>query len=410
MNIKQKILYVLCRTVYRAPNYVDSMEMVQKNVNLDQIATIWNTTVNVIKITENENCYFRECRKQEKFSVYLMGLLKDYFYFMPQDALSEKQKQVLTQALLNKTTQKKLYKMGSVNDTSSRVSKFFKQKDLDVIGLSELKINFTISEITDFVQYLWGEILSYRLNGGIKQNHYQTFSSSRVIATKKLADLLGIGYLIPDVSYGILSIDGQENKVGTFMLEAKGISPVSLTKKQRKKVAPSFQRNCSDLNILDAICYEKDHRPGNYNVLIDKDGLITGLQAFDNDCPLTFFLTSSIKHVSYWGSTSLVDSTGKISLPFMSKKVAKRILELEYFEVKNILKNILSELQIYCLWRRIVKMKKAISKTYQERPDFLLENNEWSDETLKIELEQKNYNGYLNIFCNSDKTEINYAK
>lgn len=55
-------------------------------------------------------------------------------------------------------------------------------------------------------------------------------------------------------------------------------------------------------------------------------------------------------------------------------------------------------------------MKKAISKTYQERPDFLLENNEWSDETLKIELEQKNYNGYLNIFCNSDKTEINYAK
>ena len=53
MNIKQKILYVLCRTVYRAPNYVDSMEMVQKNVNLDQIATIWNTTVNVIKITEN---------------------------------------------------------------------------------------------------------------------------------------------------------------------------------------------------------------------------------------------------------------------------------------------------------------------------------------------------------------------
>ena len=96
MNIKQKILYVLCRTVYRAPNYVDSMEMVQKNVNLDQIATIWNTTVNVIKITENENCYFRECRKQEKFSVYLMGLLKDYFYFMPKDALSEKQKQVLT--------------------------------------------------------------------------------------------------------------------------------------------------------------------------------------------------------------------------------------------------------------------------------------------------------------------------
>lgn len=78
--------------------------------------------------------------------------------------------------------------------------------------------------------------------------------------------------------------------------------------------------------------------------------------------------------------------------------------------MKNILKNILSELQIYCLWRRIVKMKKAISKTYQERPDFLLENNEWSDETLKIELEQKNYNGYLNIFCNSDKTEINYAK
>lgn len=74
----------------------------------------------------------------------------------------------------------------------------------------------------------------------------------------------------------------------------------------------------------------------------------------------------------------------------MSKKVAKRILELEYFEVKNILKNILSELQIYCLWRRIVKMKKAISKTLSRKARvFLLENNEWSDETLKIDLNKK---------------------
>lgn len=44
----------------------------------------------------------------------------------------------------------------------------------------------------------------------------------------------------------------------------------------------------SILNFLDALCYEKDHRPDNYN--IEYVGENPVIHVFDNDSSLAFFL------------------------------------------------------------------------------------------------------------------------
>ena len=54
----------------------------------------------------------------------------------------------------------KLFRMGIVNDNSSKISYFFKSNDISVWGIQELE-NIELSELKDLFQYLWGEIYSY---------------------------------------------------------------------------------------------------------------------------------------------------------------------------------------------------------------------------------------------------------
>lgn len=78
----------------------------------------------------------------------------------------------------------KLFRMGIVNDNSSKISYFFKSNDISVWGIQELE-NIELSELKDLFQYLWGEIYSYRLNAGLKKGSYQSFNASKSLATKK---------------------------------------------------------------------------------------------------------------------------------------------------------------------------------------------------------------------------------
>ena len=323
--------------------------------------------------------------------------------------MTDEQKKVLFDAVLDKDIEKKLYEMGSVNDPTSGVYKFFYEKNLDAVGLESLREMLPTKIIKDFVQFIWGEIGSYRTNEGLKRDDFQTFSSNRITATKIMADLIGLSYLIPDVKMCIIQLDDGKQRIGSIMKEAQGVSPSSFTKEQRMKVSPEFQRACSDLNVLDALNHEKDHRPGNYNVIVDERGNVKGLQAFDNDCPQTFFLTSNISLVTYWESSPLLDKNGELSLPYMSLRLAERIKSLSHDEVTHAFKDNLSGVQVFFLWKRICNMKLAIDKTYRTHSDFLLNDNQWNSDTLNHELGMKNYNGYLNIFCNSMHSEIDYA-
>lgn len=408
MNIKQNLLYFLCKTIYRPLPIEENNVKHIISVEYKDLLIEKNTTFNVCKLNiQNKEYYFRECKKHVKFEEYLRNLINEYVDSLEDNNPLKLEFLKVRNTLMKPDVVRKLFRMGIVNDRSSKISYFFKSNDISIWGIQELE-NIELNELKDLFQYLWGEIYSYRLNAGLKKGLYQSFNASKSLATKKIADLLGIGYLIPEIELVKLVFPDGNEKIGTLMSAVNGIAPKKMLYAEKQKITPKFQRDCNSLNVLDAICHERDHRPGNYFVRLNSNGEVDSLEAFDNDAPMTFSLTGNINLVTYWGSSPLLLSDGALNLVHVDKKLAQKILKLKDEEIVNSLKLILSKIQVWFVCKRMHKMQKAIKHTMQKSADFFISDTEWNEKTIKEELSSDTINSYLKIFCMSSRKEKNY--
>lgn len=408
MNIKQNLLYFLCKTIYRPLPIEENNVKHIISVEYKDLLIEKNTTFNVCKLNiQNKEYYFRECKKHVKFEEYLRNLINEYVDSLEDNNPLKLEFLKVRNTLMKPDVMRKLFRMGIVNDRSSKISYFFKSNDISIWGIQELE-NIELNELKDLFQYLWGEIYSYRLNAGLKKGLYQSFNASKSLATKRIADLLGIGYLIPEIELVKLVFPDGNEKIGTLMSAVNGIAPKKMLYAEKQKITPKFQRDCNSLNVLDAICHERDHRPGNYFVRLNSNGEVDSLEAFDNDAPMTFSLTGNINLVTYWGSSPLLLSDGALNLVHVDKKLAQKILKLKDEEIVNSLKLILSKIQVWFVCKRIHKMQKAIKHTMQKSADFFISDTEWNEKTIKEELSNDTINSYLKIFCMSSRKEKNY--
>ena len=408
MNIKQNLLYFLCKTIYRPLPIEENNVKHIISVEYKDLLIEKNTTFNVCKLNiQNKEYYFRECKKHVKFEEYLRNLINEYVDSLEDNNPLKLEFLKVRNTLMKPDVMRKLFRMGIVNDRSSKISYFFKSNDISIWGIQELE-NIELNELKDLFQYLWGEIYSYRLNAGLKKGLYQSFNASKSLATKRIADLLGIGYLIPEIELVKLVFPDGNEKIGTLMSAVNGIAPKKMLYAEKQKITPKFQRDCNSLNVLDAICHERDQRPGNYFVRLNSNGEVDSLEAFDNDAPMTFSLTGNINLVTYWGSSPLLLSDGALNLVHVDKKLAQKILKLKDEEIVNSLKLILSKIQVWFVCKRIHKMQKAIKHTMQKSADFFISDTEWNEKTIKEELSSDTINSYLKIFCMSSRKEKNY--
>lgn len=60
--------------------------------------------------------------------------------------------------LMKPDVMRKLFRMGIVNDRSSKISYFFKSNDISIWGIQELE-NIELNELKDLFQYLWGRFI-----------------------------------------------------------------------------------------------------------------------------------------------------------------------------------------------------------------------------------------------------------
>ena len=81
MNFKQKALNVLCRTIYKPCSIKGINDLPCIKVDADNYYFIRNTSVNVIKINNGDNLYFRECRRHTIFSEFLKELVSEFLLF-----------------------------------------------------------------------------------------------------------------------------------------------------------------------------------------------------------------------------------------------------------------------------------------------------------------------------------------
>ena len=134
--------------------------------------------------------------------------------------------------------------------------------------------------------------------------------------------------------------------------------------------------------MLDYICYQKDHRPDNYFVKIINDS-IRGIQAFDNDCPTTFFpiVDASFKAYSY---SPLFNRNG-INRPYISRSFLTSLNKLKKDEIENSLRCYLPKYCIFKTVRRIVRLKKIIHKSISANSLVVVDDQDYNANTIMSE-------------------------
>ena len=380
--------------------YIDIQNAPSYLLDQDSIEKITNTTNNIFLININgEEMYFRPCRRHLKIKEYVFSIIKEFLY-------DQKNLELYNEIVKNlniKKNFKKFINMGLENDKSSPIFMYQKNNNSELLGIPQ-ELNKKYSrEIYNLLQYIWGEIFLYKLNNRCKKNEYQTYNSSRLIATYNLAKNLGVEYLIPEVKYCYLEFHNSSIKYfGTIMKKANGFSPEKIQQKDiRKMITPKLQKELMILNVFDVLCYQKDHRPGNYNIE-EKDEKLINVYAFDNDAPMTFSFIKKINFKSYIGCDSLISSNGSINRPHIDAKLCKKILSIKKNELVFNMDCCLNKVQIIALKSRFLKLKKAICKTIKINNNFVIDEKGWSEKSIQEELSGKYGNTYLCALLNND--------
>lgn len=309
-----------------------------------------------------------------------------------------------------------LMKVGNYSDPYSLARKFYLTKDTTIVGITppEKFTKYTeewkafVLNIDHFLKFVMNTISRHvrnRCGGGL-----EFASANRQMATETMARLLGLDYMIPHSEYAILKMNNDLLK-GTIMEVADGESTEGITKNHSDNVvSPALQRELMNLNVLDAITFERDHRPGNYNIILDGEGKVSGLSVFDNDAPMTF---APLPLSMFTGSATskMIGPDGLFNRPHLDRQLADRICSLKKKEVLTCLKPFLNILQIYSCWNRIKDLRKVIKKTSIISDDFLFDPCEWSMDSVQEELSGKYGITYLKKFVDNEvlnKSIIDY--
>lgn len=232
------------------------------------------------------------------------------------------------------------------------------------------------------VYFLWcmrsASITFGKLNIARSKKH-SFYYAVRSVSSRIVAEELGFSHLITDARFCVLAIDG-ECLLGVISPAAPGQRMADRT------VEPSgtMQRELICLNALDYICLQPDHGPNNYNVC-DTEDFGYSVCAFDNDNPLTFFPFPNVM-VSLSGTSPLTDKKGMVARPFFDAKFAENLGKIDVKKLKKRLRPYLNGIQIYALIYRLNFLKKAIKKTNNVNPEFLLTASEWNDKSALKEL------------------------
>lgn len=364
---------------------------------------------NMYRIKTNDaEGFFRPVQRHVDLDECVSNAIRDYFTEMY--PMQKTEWEQVRKTLSDRKNFQKLLQVGNYSDPFSAARKFYLTKNTTVVGIetpsslvrgSEAWKAFILN-IDHFLKYVMNTIGHHRRNK--RGGEWEFSNANRQMATEAMARLVGLDYMIPHSEFVVIDTPNGAQMRGTLMANAAGESTEGISAERSRAVcSPALQRELTKLNVLDTITYERDHRPGNYSMVLDVNGKVIGLSVFDNDAEMTFAPMPAITH-SGSGSSKLIIGGG-INRPFMDSVLADKVLQLNKSEVQMALEPYLNRLQIFMCWRRITALKEAI-KVSSENNDFLLESDDWSETTMAEEMSGRYGRTYLDTFINNE----NYIK
>lgn len=413
MNLKRMLMKCISSVsnITRCDNKID-FETVptiycSKN-SIEHIAS--SNNIIAYKIGE-ERFYFKECREHNIFPEYIETVISDYFKYVCRYNNSDYIHKIICDDLKIEENIEKFFTLNLYCEINYDVIKHYTNWDTAVIGLPTLfeKMqsdydvhNFMDKYFPEFIRYVRNEIDLYHMNDYVKRDGYQLFRSSASIATKKMAELIGISDMVPDVYYIRLRIDNDRERFGIVTATAPGICPLDLSNEEKRNFSPNFQRQLLNMNLFDVICFQRDHKQENYFVVRDNEKTIVDVCAFDNDAPSTFFPLPTIS-ADTCVKCSPMFVRGKYNRPYIDAAFVDKILALDCHEVREVMTSYLSKIQIQMLIIRIKKIKRSLRKIDIKKR---ITADKWNHLTIEKEISGKYGKTYLKHYLECDEIAL----
>lgn len=409
MNMKQRIKNFLQKEYIRAVQcisfrrYDPRHHAVRKLHVAPSALRCFSLSANNIKYvcTENGVEYFREIICRSPLPEYLQALLDDYFFLLYNERELDNFAQALPIEIQFPVELKRAFeayvracrqqpgfygKLGRLEEVVRRSGYSMWRPETRLTEEMLAACGFTacpeplMRVFPDFFAFMKSGLEQYRRSALAGTGGMDSFNACRTVATKIVAEALGLGKLIPDTEVVQLCA-GEKRMYGVLCSRCPGMR----AKDALWAPSPTLQKDLADLQVLDAICYQKDHAPNNYNVYAVA-GRAAGAMAFDNDNLWTFFPFLHISFTSAAGGSPLLGRSGLLQLPHLSAETARRVLECDAGALCRQLELYLNPLQRVALKCRIRAMQRALRRTMAARADFLLADDAWTEETLQHEL------------------------
>lgn len=359
------------------------------NIERANMQVHMSSNVTLILDVGSEKKYFQECMPQKNIEKYLRDAVDFYFEYLCEDHRRNEWRYLVLLDIKSKKNFELLKRSGVVYNNSVRAFRSKTYSDFASVGLPSLQDAGFQDDLSRFIKYIRGVIGAYNSNSNLKFGELQSYNVQRKLATRKLAELLNIEKIVPDLKLVKLKLDEKE-LVGSLMDNGGDVSPCSLSVDARQRYTASFVCDITNMEYFDALCYQLDHRMGNYNICYDNDGeTIVGVSAFDNDAPKTFFIEPMLPKQTYCGCSSVLMG-GVINRPYMDNRFAVALLSINKEILKKTMTPYLTIIQIWALWQRIKTLQQAVKRTVLKDKNFLVTDwtqfneKEFADKTVGV--------------------------
>ena len=349
-----------------------------------KIEYLLNFSSNVIKITDGvKRYYFKEAKPHAASrSACVFGSVASFFEDIVQNSELETK---VTQALRKRANLHKLVNMGNKNNPRDRFHRYLLTGDTEHLGLPSPTNDVDKAQLRRLVFYLYSELQNWTYNAGLRAGELETFGAVRALATQEIARLIGVDYLLPKCEPVKIELGGKW-RYGVLSEEAEGDIETSTPCYLRARhITPELLHALTDLNLLDAITHDDDHRVGNYNIISNSSGDYVTVRSYDNDGPSAFSLSGNVRASNIIGCSGFVGKRGLVNRLHIGKEAASALLAIDCSRLAP-LGQYLGKPELWFLGLRIRRIKQAIRKTLSARSDFLISQGEWLPEHIKADL------------------------
>lgn len=390
----------LINNVFSAKNTdIRSLIKSRDNTIYKDVKFIINSSVIIHFVKDGREMFFRECQKHLPLREHINSAIEDYCDNITEFHDGAFLLETIKKDLSNKKNYKKYVNIPQLFDTDLMCILSGMYNNYAYVGLPSFAEIGNHKEFLRFLQYSCCILSIHSSNNYVKYGYLENSNANKQMSTYILSRLLGVDNLIPKVYLCEMNIGGRV-RIGTLMEKAEGENVAYTPTENRRSITKkTFLRDLTNLEYLDALCYQLDHRLDNYNVIYDENGNANTVVAFDNDASRTFFPFPYLPKQTYAGASCVVKNK-IMNRPYIDKDLAQHICSISKVDLDKELSYYLTKFQLKALWKRICILKGAIEieKNRTKDYDFEVEKEEWGLVDDKRELDLKYGKTYYYLY------------